>query len=412
MRAANGYGNTWAFHPMRVHQECGLRRCWTQMDRTAPLLRQYRVGDDRRVSKGLRRICIQTHSDEMQAFPAEFLLFLDADIELVLEVEGNGARRISARSEGNVFVVSDGTNETRWKLFEAQVKVESAEARTDATHIQAREQVPLAWAVPLGGREQAGRFWAFFPTETYSLTSGILNAPWKLNSDRTNLIRGPWNEAIMEWAAELIAQVLPELPTSDDQGAAVNAFPRQPERQDDIAVPLVRALWDRIVARKVLPSADATVHRPSDLTRHFIEDSAICTSWGGLANASEKRRYLHPHCYLLKTRISRLNALDAEAKRRDVKALSKASAKEWLDCIGSTNLKKAKKALMFVGGLLEKQYQHRVPQYSGSAPHSDQGWRPSASFKGDTCSWRDCSCWLRGCRGDDRLRPDVPGDTG
>ena len=108
-------------------------------------------------------------------------------------------------------IVSDGTTETRWRLFETRVSIQVPEARDDATHIQIRDDLPLAWAVPLGGREPAGRFWAFFPTKTHSLTSGILNAPWKPNSDRTNLISGPWNDAIMEKASALIASSLQEL---------------------------------------------------------------------------------------------------------------------------------------------------------------------------------------------------------
>ena len=174
---------------------------------------------------------------ELAEFPAEFLLFLSSDISLELEVEGVEPRIIGKRFEGGNAVVSDGTNEAMWKVFETRVSVENPEARSDATHIQARDQVPLAWAVPVGGRGQVGRFWAFFPTETQSRTSGILNAPWKLNSDRTNLIRGPWNEAIMQVAAELIGASLSALPTQDDQGAAVSAFPRQPERLTASNVP-------------------------------------------------------------------------------------------------------------------------------------------------------------------------------
>lgn len=126
---------------------------------------------------------------ELAEFPAEFLLFLPSDISLEIEVEGAEPRLIAKRFEEGNAVVSDGANESIWKVFETRVRVENPEARSDATHIQARDQVPLAWAAPVGGREQAGRFWAFFPTETQSRTSGILNAPWKLNSDRTNLIR-------------------------------------------------------------------------------------------------------------------------------------------------------------------------------------------------------------------------------
>lgn len=270
---------------------------------------------------------------ELADFPPEFLLFLPSDISLELEVIGDDPRLITKRFEDGVAIVSDGANEAKWKVFETIVMVQNPEAHSDATHIQARDQVPLAWAVPVGGREQAGRFWAFFPTETQSRTSGILNAPWKLNSDRTNLIRGPWNEAVMQAAAELIGASLSALPTPEDQGAAVSAFPRQPERQDEIAVPLIKALWDRIVASEVLPSVDGTPSTPSALVRHFVEDTEICKSWAVHASVDARRRYLHPACYSSEARVSRLNTLVAEAKRREMIVLPKSSSEDWLNCI-------------------------------------------------------------------------------
>ena len=299
-------------------------------------------------------------SQEISDFPAEFLLFLPSAISLELEVEGAAPRLLTKRFEDGLAVVSDGTNEARWKVFEASVKVDSLAARSDATHIQAREQVPLSWAVPVGGREQAGRFWAFFPTETQSRTSGILNAPWKLNSDRTNLIRGPWNEAIMQAAADLISGSLTALSTPEDYGAAVSAFPRQPERQDEIAVPLIRSLWDQIVSSEVLPDVNGIPRGASQLLRHFVEDTEICRSWAGLASADARDRYLHPDCYSTEARLSRLNALVTEAKRRDMQVLAKSPADKWLDCIANTDLALARQALAFVGSLLREPYEYRL----------------------------------------------------
>lgn len=297
-------------------------------------------------------------SQEIAAFPAEFLLFLPSAISLELEVEGAAPRLLTKRFEDGFAVVGDGTNEARWKVFEASAKVEGQAARSDATHIQAREQVPLSWAVPVGGREQAGRFWAFFPTETQSRTSGILNAPWKLNSDRTNLIRGPWNEAIMQAAADLISGSLTALSTPDDCGAAVSAFPRQPERQDEIAVPLVRSLWDKIVSSEVLPDANGIPRNPAQLLRHFVENTEICRSWADLAGADARERYLHPDCYVSEARVSRLNALVAEARRREMQVLAKSPADKWLDCIANTDVAMARRTLAFVGNLLQEKFKH------------------------------------------------------
>ena len=297
---------------------------------------------------------------EMEAFPPEFLLFLAAEIELDLDVEGAARRHITKRIEDGVSIVSDGTTETRWKLFETRVNIGNAEARDDTTHIQVRDDLPLAWAVPIGGREPAGRFWAFFPTETHSLTSGILNAPWKLNSDRTNLIRGPWNEAIMKAASALIAESLPKLATPEDYGAPVSAFPRQPERQDELAVPLVSSLWTRILDAPVLPAADGSMRKPGELKRHFIEDSEICAEWAALASEVARARHIHPACYRLRNHISRINALAAEAKRRGSSVLRQVSVEDWLEPLANADVGAAKQVLSFVGRLLDEKYKYKI----------------------------------------------------
>ncbi len=299
-------------------------------------------------------------SNEIENFPAEFLLFLPANIELVMEVSGGVTRRIIKTLEGSTLSVSDGHTETKWMVFERSVEIESPEAREDATHIQRRDRIPLAWAVPVGGRDQAGRFWAFFPTETHSLTSGILNAPWKLNSDRTNLIRGPWNEAIMEAAADLMADSLPDLATQDDFGTPISAFPRQPDRQDEIAVPLVKKLWERILPSKVLPSVDGIMRSPSEVRHHFIVDSEICGDWGKLADPQDQRSFLHPDCYKYKARISRLKALKSEAARDEQTVLPDVEVSDWLECISTPEPAHAKQVLSFVGKILENRYKYQI----------------------------------------------------
>ena len=298
-------------------------------------------------------------ANEIEVFPPEFLLFLPTDIKLDLEIEGTGTRQISKRIENGVSVVSDGSSETRWKVFEKRVSIQTLEARSDATHIQARDDIPLTWAVPLSGREQAGRFWAFFPTETHTLTSGILNAPWKLNSDRTNLIRGPWNEAIMEAAAALIANSLPALATKEDYGTPVSAFPRQPDRLDEIAVPLVKSLWKRILDSRVLPTADGIIRKPIEVKRHFIENADICAQWSELASPSTRSLFLHPDTYRYQIRSSRIRALQDEAIRRNMTVLQKVQADEWLEPLADTDTGHAKRVLMFVGGLLSQRRKYQ-----------------------------------------------------
>jgi superfamily II DNA or RNA helicase len=287
---------------------------------------------------------------EIACFPPEFLLFLPADITLDMEVDGQSPRHFSKRKEGEVVIVGDGVAETRWRLFEKTVMVDDPEAIADATHIQARAQIPLSWAMPLEG-QQAGRFWAFFPTETLSRTAGILNAPWKVNSDRTNLVAGEWNKALMREAATLIASALPSLASKTDQGLAVAAFPRQLERQDEIAATLVRALWDKIVVEAILPNAVGASKSPTDLKRPSIESFEIMKRWATLANRYARSEVLHPDCYRDKSRASRINALVEEARQRKVVALPKADAEDWIGGLLVSDDRRAKAVLRLVADL-------------------------------------------------------------
>ena len=253
---------------------------------------------------------------EMAAFPSEFLLFLDADVELVLDVAGGPLRIITRRSEGDVLVVGDEHTETRWRMFQRRVAIVDEAARADAMHLQARDEVPLAWAVPLGGREAAGTFWAFFPTQSQTLAAGILNAPWKLNSDRTNVIQGAWNEALMREAASLIADHIGDLATPEDPGAPVAALPRQLERQDELAASLVRPLWDLLVDRPILADGDAGFRRARELARHPLEDGELLRRWRDLAGSDRARALVHPACQSGRRRAARLDALARETASR------------------------------------------------------------------------------------------------
>lgn len=298
--------------------------------------------------------------NEIQEFPGAFLLFLPADIEIEFVIEGKDSRRVAKRVEDGVSVVHDGNTETRWKVFAKRVTVNDAEALSEATHVHRRDEVPLTWAVPLGGREQAGRFWAFFPTETRNLTTGILNAPWKLNSDRTHLIRGAWNNALMVSAAELVAESLPAIVTAEDYATPLSAFPRQPDSQDEIAVPFARALWDRILKSRSVPVADCRMRKPVDVKRHFIEDRKLCSRWSKLAGSATRTMYLHPDCYRYQNRLSRINALYDEAERRNMTVPLKVSVEEWLEPLGSLHTERAKQVIYFVGELLASWRHHKI----------------------------------------------------
>ncbi|WP_448337284.1 DEAD/DEAH box helicase family protein [Chloroflexus aurantiacus] len=253
--------------------------------------------------------------EEIDGFPAEFLLFFPVTVSLSLESNSKPRREIHCAKDAHRAILYDGTATSRWIIVEKLVSISDANAKEDATHIHARDEVPLLWAIPTEGkREEAGRFWAFFPTNTPTFLPGILNAPWKLNSDRNALIRGEWNSCLMQAAAHLVADTLPELYNDADPGCILDAFPRQPERWDDIARPLVSSLWDLIKAAAIIPDGTGKLRKASDLFQYPTPNATIVKQWFALAPETVRRAYIHPSC-LERQRLSRLNVLANELSR-------------------------------------------------------------------------------------------------
>lgn len=304
------------------------------------------------VSPGAREAVI----DEIRKFPAEFLLFLPCDVELELRA-GDVERRLRRRSElDGCVVIEDLASEKippqRWRVFQRSVRVTEPAALEDATAVHFRDTVPLIWAAPVGTvRDTAGRFYAFFPTTTETRTLGILNAPWKLNSDRTALIPGSWNAALMEAGAELIVDCLPELAKDEDPGAVLDAFPRELQTLSEPAAPLVNALWKRLVEAKVLPNCNGERVLPVNLHRAPQDMPELIAAWSRLADTEVCETYLHPSCTSSVARIGRLNQLAERVappadKPDHLPRLRRTPAIKWLELAASTDAEDAVEALL------------------------------------------------------------------
>lgn len=251
--------------------------------------------------------------EEMASFPAEFLLFLPMSVSVRLD-NGKGLVRelhTTKETDGTV-VLHDGEQSTRWRVSQRDFRITDESAKNDARHIHQRDSVPVAWALPLDGkREQAGRFWFCFPTNTQTRLPGILNAPWKLNDDRTAIIGGEWNKALMAEAAHLVVETLTTLRTESDAGKPLDYFPRQLDRSDEIAAQLVNAVWESLVQTPIIPdaTAQAELQTGSELWRHPGEKTELAAEWADLASSEQRAKMVHPSCYRSMDRISRLKAM-------------------------------------------------------------------------------------------------------
>ena len=250
---------------------------------------------------------------QMRDFPSDFLLFVKHVRHLVLDDKlSNLKRTLRLEGDDRAYRLFDGDTTTRWKLFECTHRL-SSDARADRRSLDDGDEVPIWWAAPLDRLAAPGRFWAFFPTNTASLSAGILNAPWKTNEDRQNLLSGTYNDELIEAAAELIADRLTELSTQADAGAHLDALPRRREADDSPQSELLRKhLFDRISEREIVPDQDGELHAPQEiryppkqLTEGTVE-LAPFEQWAACPGRPSK--WLH-HKAVTRTRLATIDRL-------------------------------------------------------------------------------------------------------
>jgi superfamily II DNA or RNA helicase len=299
--------------------------------------------------------------EELRKFPGEFLLFLPVDVDLELLAQPDLTRKISRRRASDNVKLVENDEEAPWQVVDIRVPLTDLEARADATTVHTRDEVPIAWALPLSVREDRGRFWAFFPTETPSRIPGILNAPWKVNSDRTALIHGPYNTFLMKNAAVLIVSALTPLATRDDPARPLDMFPRELDSQEETAWPLVDAVWDRLGTVPIVADGEGSLKLPSDLKLHPIGSEEVVRQWWQLATPDIRSAFVHPTC-CRGQRMNRLRFLLKRCKKKEVGNNNDddtRSFEPWLEQVAAPELEKARGVFQ-----LSKQVAEKTNAYS------------------------------------------------
>ena len=179
----------------------------------------------------LKRGAFEDLAVQVREFPPEFLLFVPHVRYLTLECAGSEPREFTLGRDGEELRLEAGSVSSRWRCYKTTHTL-SDDARADKPKRDDTDNVRLAWAAPLDRRSTPGRFWAFCPTQTASLLAGILNAPWKTNEDRQNLLAGPYNDELIDAAAEMVAKALLSLSALSDPARHLDALPRREEAGD------------------------------------------------------------------------------------------------------------------------------------------------------------------------------------
>jgi len=296
------------------------------MDRASNIVRLPLLVEQR------ERLARQIHN-----FPSEFLLFVDHVKELRLD-DGLTSRRTVLSSHGNerlLTVTDSGTHETRtsrWLVFRT-IHTMSPKAREDPRTPDAPGGAALTWAAPLDKRTEFHHFWASFPTQTPSLLAGILNAPWKTNEDRQNLLPGNFNDELIQAAARLVADHLHELSTEEDPSRHLDVLPRRHEAADSEHAELLRReLFDLLSERPIVPDQNGDLqglqelrYPPSVLTRGNSIDLEPFEQWRSYEG--RPKDWLH-HSGLNRVRLSTIDRLF-----RSPRSAPRASLSEWLEAL-------------------------------------------------------------------------------
>ena len=284
-------------------------------------------------------------AQQISDFPAEFLLFVEHVSELVLQHdEREDSREFSLRREGDEHVLDDGDYTTHWMLTQHMHSL-SADARSDSRSLDDSSEVPIWWAAPIDRLNDPGEFWAFFPTTTKSLLSGILNAPWKTNEDRQNLLPGIYNDELIDAAAALVAEVLPRLSTTDDPARHLDALPRRYEPGDSEHSNRLRdQIHSHINGQAIAPDQNGTLQKlqeisypPQNLTSYAAREMAQAALQRWAALSDRPSDWLH-HSALTRNRLAKLDQLyRVEMLLRDRHAipsvLPRASIAEWIEAL-------------------------------------------------------------------------------
>lgn len=278
-------------------------------------------------------------AQQMREFPAEFLLFVSHVGRVTLTSNSAEVNRLlEVQKVGKEYLLADGDAISQWRLFKRSCSL-SPRAQADRRPGEDRPAVPIWWAAPVDRLDRPGTFWTYFPTKTASLVAGILNAPWKTNEDRQNLLPGPYNNELIDAAAEMIADALPELATDVDPARHLDALPRRREWGDPAqAARLRKHLFRHLYESEIVPDQDGRLRvarkislPPRQLTSNTRTLEAAFERWASYPG--RPCEWLH-HTALTRIRIAAVDRLfDPDGEPGRFGGPQRATVGQWLEAL-------------------------------------------------------------------------------
>ncbi len=271
----------------------------------------------------------------LEEFDVRYLLFPEtlAQVDIVLaDAGGELRRRVLRRQTGKnralVKLESTGGETSEWRVLRREHRVSEAVAG-DLPGLFRRDEVTVSYALEIG-KSGVGEFWAWFPLQDQTTASGIFNAPWQVNDDRTSMLPGSaLNRELLGVAAELLIDAALLESTPEDPARHFDVLPARGRETRSNAD---KFLSDRIpqMARKheLIPTSKGVLRAPSRVRAPIVSDqpnpfdlpAEAIQRWAETTKADDAP---HWSCYKTATRRARLAQLLLDEDERPVCAVVK-----------------------------------------------------------------------------------------
>lgn len=225
-------------------------------------------------------------SGSIEEFPTLFQLFSPHAATVVLDdrhVKPAVRRELTVDHDDEVTVIhqkrsGSKPSDERYRVFTTS-HIVTDEVRASSGELHDRAELDVSWAVPDYRIEKSGTvpiwtvpaergvFWSYFPTKYPMTLSGALNAAWKTNEDRQNLLdSAELNRELLDVSAQLVVASLPDLVIDDDPAAYLALLPGRAKESPNWACKyLTNKIWDLAATHPSLPDQDGTLRKPTSL---------------------------------------------------------------------------------------------------------------------------------------------------
>ncbi|NHF63840.1 sacsin N-terminal ATP-binding-like domain-containing protein [Microcella pacifica] len=257
----------------------------------------------------------------LEEFDVRYLLFPEnlAQVDIVLaDAEGELGRRVLRRRPGTdpalVQLQAPDGETSEWRVLRRDHHV-SDDVASDLPGLFRRDQVTVSYALEVG-KSGVGEFWAWFPLQDQTTASGIFNAPWQVNDDRTSMLPGSaLNRELLGVAAELLIDAALLESTPEDPAQHFDVLPARGRETRSAAD---RFLSERIplMARRheLIPTGQGEMRAPSRVRAPFLSSqpnpfdlpAEVMQRW---SDATKDADAPHWSCYRTPTRRARLAQL-------------------------------------------------------------------------------------------------------